>query len=77
MKRFSTLMSEVKSMRSGYPAWVKATAGLLANNVRSDANAVHQAKGVEQKMDLIADQNTRLAYILALVVGVNKGRLKK
>ena len=75
MKRYKTFIAEARE--TAYPPWVKAAAVLMVSRVRSNADAVTQAVDVERKLDLIADQNKQIAYLMALAVGVNKGRLKK
>lgn len=77
MKRYKQFVAEVTNSSSAYPTWVKATAVLMASKVRTDATAVSQTQDVERKLDLIANQNKQLAYMLALALGVDKGRLKK
>lgn len=77
MMRFKQFVAEATTSSSAYPTWVKATAVLMASKVRADATAVSQAQDVERKLDLIADQNKQLAYMIAISLGVDKARLKK
>lgn len=77
MKRYKQFIAETTTSSYAYPTWVKATAILMASKVRANAAAVSQAQDVERKLDLIADQNKQLAYMLSIALGVDKGRLKK
>lgn len=75
MKRYKTFVAEARE--ATYPTWVKAAAVLMVTRVRTNANAVKQAVDVERKLDLIADQNKQIAYLMALAVGVDKGKIQK